>query len=131
MPELLNQEPTLIVFKALEKTELSIYLKQKEKLNRQSTELEVQIQSLQEQESAIHYAAVPTDLQQAAYHANKYIHDKAFSKDAATAFIDAIYLMGDTMEVHWKFQSLMERLVPEDVRPIKIETTEERNTEHD
>lgn len=129
--KLLAQKTNLYEEYAAERITLDQYLKQKEKLNRQSTELEVQIQSLQEQESAIHYAAVPTDLQQAAYHANKYIHDKAFSKDAATAFIDAIYLMGDTMEVHWKFQSLMERLVPEDVRPIKIETTEERNTEHD
>ena len=39
--------------------------------------------------------------------------------------------MGDSMKIHWKFQSLMERLVPESVQPIKIETTEERNTEHD
>ena len=56
---------------------------------------------------------------------------KAFSKDAAAAFIDAIYLMGDTMEIHWKFQPLMKRLAPKAVQPIKIETTEERNTEHD
>ncbi len=92
---------------------LKEYTAKKQDVYRREAELNRQIQSLTARETALQYCFDTDGLRQAAILAKQFSGQKTLTVEMTQAFLEAVYLYGDGMEIHWKFQSLAERITPE------------------
>lgn len=81
-------------------------MQEKQKLSDRSSSLDSHLAFLTDQEFSLQYAEIPTDLQQAAESAHKYLNATKLTRDMVVSFVDSVFLYDDHYEIVWKFKDL-------------------------
>ncbi len=89
------------------------YLQEKQKLSERSSSLDSHLAFLTDQEFSLQYAEIPTDLQQAAESAHKYLNATKLTRDMVVSFVDSVFLYDDHYEIVWKFKDLFHQFEQE------------------
>ena len=85
---------------------LRAYRAQKEALTREGKAVSSRLSQLREQKSALEGGILPSEMMKLTEAARQYQYATALSRDMVTAFVDAILVYEDHVEIQWKFQDI-------------------------